>query len=505
MSPQPWRALIYNRVSSDPAERRISTASQDRENRAYCEQQGWEVVATVTDDDRSASRHASRSREGFEKVLRALDGSVWGRIDVLVTWEASRRERDLSVYVALRDRLEANGVRVAYKGRLYDMSRGDDRFTTGLDALLAEREAEEIRERILRSHRHSAQLGTPRGIPPYGYQRTYDPASGRMIGQVPDPVTSAVVKRIVRRILAGDSLYAIVADLNRAGVPTPRAYRNELVGRDGTTAGWSTSNMRQMLAKQSLIGIRIHRGLPVGEATWDPIVDPGDWQRVQQILNDPLRVTHRGVVPQYLLSGIALCGVCGAQLRQLRHKGRETYRCEGLTKTSPRGHVSRGREVLDRFVERPLLRRLSRPDVLELFAAPAEQSAVAEAQQELASLEARLAEFQVSAAEGGLSPASFGAIEARLLERIAEVRARAVPREVPRPVLELAAGNAVELWERWGSEPGGMLRKRQVVRALLRIRVHRAKAGVRGFDPTTVELVWRGASGASGGVQERSQ
>lgn len=510
MSPDPHsrrsRALIYNRVSSDPSDQRISTASQDRENRAYCDEQGWEVVATVTDNDRSASQFATRAREGYAQVLEALDGSVFGRVDILVTWEASRRERDLGVFVALRQRLEANGVLLAYKRRIYDMSRVDDRFATGLDALLAEREAHEIQQRILRSHRDSVTRGTPRGVVPYGYRREYDRATGRMIGQVPDPKTAGVVQGIVARILAGDTLYAIAADLNRRRVPTPRIHRRRQQGREVDELGiWSGTQIRHVLGKQSLMGVRSHHGLAVGEATWDPIVDPADWQRVQALLNDPERVTHRGVAPEYLLSGIATCGVCGAWLRPFTNRGRATYRCEGLTKTGPKGHVSRGREALDRFVERPLLRRIQRKDFLANFAPEDGDDGVATAKVELANLQARLAEFEESAGTpGGISAAAFARIEARLLPQIEEARARAVPRSVPGPLLELAAGDPVALWERWTGEPGGLQRKRQVVRALMRIRVDRSTLprGSRAFDAASVVLSWRG-SGSSGGPGER--
>ncbi|HVL85053.1 MAG TPA: recombinase family protein, partial [Pseudonocardia sp.] len=61
----PKRAIIYTRVSSDPSGRRVSVASQEAENRAFCQRQGWTVVDVVTDNDRSASRFAVQQREGY--------------------------------------------------------------------------------------------------------------------------------------------------------------------------------------------------------------------------------------------------------------------------------------------------------------------------------------------------------------------------------------------------------------------------------------------------------
>jgi site-specific DNA recombinase len=495
VSSEPLRALIYNRVSADPTGRRISTASQDEENRAFCASQGWSVVASVTDDDRSASRHATRARQGYAQVRDALAGQTLGRIDVLVCWEASRAGRDLDDYVALRRLCAEHAVLLAYRGKVYDLTEGSDRFSTGLDALVAERESEQIRDRILRSHRKSVEQGSPRGVIPYGYMRVYDRGTGHMTGQVPDPNTAPVVQEIVRRFLAGETLWRIASDLNARGVPSPRAYRLQSLGREGETAGWSNAAMRKMLTKHSLMGVRSHLGQAVGEASWEAIVSPADWAKVQQILADPARVPPRGVAASHLLSGIA---VCGAFLRVGPSHGVRVYRCVGLYQGASKGHVSRGVEPLDRFVERPLLRRLQRPDVLALLApANGDGGDVAAAQRELADLEARLDGFVVSAAEGGISPTALAAIEARLLPQIEDARARAVPRSLPPALLEVARPDAPAVWDRWGAEPGGLGKKRQVVRALLRVVVHRASVrGVRAFDASTVELSWRGSAAA---------
>jgi site-specific DNA recombinase len=113
---------------------------------------------------------------------------------VLVTWASSRNQRRLDGYVDLRELCVRHGVRLAYKGRIYDLTVGADRFQTGLDALLDERDAEEIRDGILRSHRASVAAG---GLE--GRSRTATPAPTcpglRRVGeQVPDPQTAPVVQ-----------------------------------------------------------------------------------------------------------------------------------------------------------------------------------------------------------------------------------------------------------------------------------------------------------------------
>jgi site-specific DNA recombinase len=487
------RALIYNRVSSDPSGRRVSVESQDTENHAFCERQGWTVAATVTDNDRSASRYAVKERDGYQQVRTALSGGRWGRIDVLVAWESSRAQRDLADYVQLRDLCSLHNVLFAYRGRVYDLSEGDDRFTTGLDALVDEREAERIRSRTLRGHRVSVEKGTPRGVTPYGYRREYNEHTGRMVAQVPDPDTSPVVKDIVSRILRGDTLYAIAQDLNGRGVLTPRGHLDVRQGRVPDRAGWSSSMIRNMLGKHSLMGVRAHLGVASGSGTWKPIVAPADWAEVQKILGDPRRARNpRGVKVRFLLSGIATCGVCGAWMRPLTNRGRPTYACAGVTPTSPKGHVSRSRPALDALVTARVVQRLADPGLLAGFARAraADDNQAAAVAQELADLHAQLAEYEHAALTAkGVQAASFARVTAGLSERIEDAQSRMVSAQsLPPAVLDLVGPDAAQ---RWANIQNDLLRQRQVVRALARVVVHRSSQprGVHGFDASSIELI----------------
>lgn len=468
----------------------MSVESQDTENRTWCERQGWDIAATITDNDRSATRFATKQREGFKTIWSGLDDGRWGRVDVLVTWASSRNQRRLDGYVDLRELCVKHGVRLAYKGRIYDLSVGADRFQTGLDALLDERDAEEIRDGILRSHRASVAAGRPRGSIPYGYTRTYLPGLRRIGEQVPDPATAPVVQGMVADVLAGVPLYRIAQRLNRDGVVTPQEMRDGRRGREVQRNGWSSSMIRNLLAKPSLMGMRAHRGVIVGEGTWEPIVSPADWQQVQTLLADPARSGNvHGREARWLLSGIATCGVCGAWLRPMRH-GRMLYVCAGVTPTAPKGHVARAQEPLDAYVTVAVVTRLSRPDALAAFATPHvsdDQSAALE--RELADARAQLAEYEASAGTpGGVSASAFARIEARLSGRIVELESRLAPRpQVPALVRAAAVPDAEARWD--GLDMAG---KRLVVRTLLEVTVLPVQQrGRRGFDPSLVQLVWR--------------
>lgn len=490
-----WRVVIYNRASADKAGQRVSVESQDAENRAWCEREGWQVVATVSDSNRSASRYAKRQREGYQQVLAGLADGRWGRVDALVLWESSRGERTVDGHVEMRALCQQVGVKLAYKGRILDMNDGDDRFTAGLDALLDEREAERARERTKRSHLASVRAGKPRSVVPYGYRREYAPGSGHMVKQVPDPATASVVTGIVADVLAGKTLYAIAQQLNRDGVRTPKQVRDERRKRPVGPGGWTSTIIRNLLRRRSLMGERTHNGVVTGPGTWEPIVSPRDWDAVQALLNDPHRVRHHGGREvRHLLSGIAECGVCGAWLRPMRNRDQMTYVCAGLTPTSPKAHVVRTAKPLEAFVVLHVVARLADPTLGGLLQQrDGGGDAVAAAiHAEIADLEAQLGDAKRAVMERTISFESFGEFEAQLRAGIAAARRRLSARvPLPAAVLEAAGPDAQEWWDSPRVQ-GDLELQRTVVRALVRVRVHRSVSrGVRGFDGSSVEVGWR--------------
>ena len=133
----PVDAVIYNRVwgLAAPEERR-STRDQERENRAWCKANGHNVIKVFTDEGISTSRLRKKTRDAWAELKDYLKPG-----HLLVCWEASRHSRDLAEFVTLRELCEQRGVKLAYKGRVYDIADGDDRFMSGLDSLISERES----------------------------------------------------------------------------------------------------------------------------------------------------------------------------------------------------------------------------------------------------------------------------------------------------------------------------------------------------------------------------
>ena len=251
------KAVIYARVSKDRRQLERSVDEQVAECREFCTAQGWEVASVHVDNDRSASRYSTKDRPAWDVLMGELS-----RYDVLVTWEASRATRNLEVYAELRRRCRDEGVLWAYSGRVYDLSRSDDAFMTGLEMLTAERSSDDTAKRIQRTVRSQAKAGKPHGRIPFGYAREYDPTTGALVRQVPHETEAPLIREMARRVLDGESLYSIAKDLSQRDVPRMRLNP------------WDTVRIKRVLTNPTIAGKRVYRGEVIGDADWEGIITP---------------------------------------------------------------------------------------------------------------------------------------------------------------------------------------------------------------------------------------
>jgi site-specific DNA recombinase len=149
---------------------------------------GVPVRKVFTDDGISASRYSSRARKDWQQLKTELRTG-----DMLVVWAASRSARDLEEFVELRNLCAELGVPFSYSGRVLDFTRGDDRFYGGLDALVAERESEQIKENVRRGKTSAAAAGHPSTRAPWGY-RTLPRKEGEPPRWERDPVEAPRIR-----------------------------------------------------------------------------------------------------------------------------------------------------------------------------------------------------------------------------------------------------------------------------------------------------------------------
>jgi DNA invertase Pin-like site-specific DNA recombinase len=402
----------------------------------------------LTDNDRSASRYATKDRPEYARLRDLL-----GPGDVLVMWEASRAQRDLTRYVELRDLCTERGVWWSYSGRVFDLGDGDDRFTTGLDALLAEKEAEQARTRIMRAHRANLAAGRPHGRLPYGYRVVRDERTGKAIGREPDPARAPLVREAARRVLDGHSLGSVVRWLESAD-----------------PVGWRVGKLTRLLGNPTLAGYRTHRGTVHGAGTWEPLLSDDELADLQALFAGA-RIGPRGLPPKHLLSGVAECGECGGPMWRRKGGTRkdgsawDIYECRD-------GCVARRKDIVDDAVCEVVEALLSDPAArAALAAAPGTDPGGAA---RLAELRQRLAAVEDQVVDGKIPAASGATLLTRLTEQIEAAEAAAGPAAPVVPVVrELAtAPDAVAVWRGLQVD-----RRREFLKAALLVRIDRTGKG----------------------------
>ncbi|NJC10603.1 DNA invertase Pin-like site-specific DNA recombinase [Micromonospora profundi] len=465
-------AVIYARVSEDDKKQRRSVGEQEQECRDAATEQTWSVAKVFVDNDRSASRYARKTREEYVKLLDYL---ATAHVDVLVMWESSRGGRELEGWAGLLNLCRRRGVRihVVTHHRTYDLDNPRDWRTLAEDGVDSAYESEKTRERILRSVRAKAASGKPHGKLLYGYRRTYDDR-GNFIAQVPHDEHAAVVQEAAKRVAAGEASYSIAQDFNARGIPTPR----------GGSTGWSLSQIGRMLKNPGYNGKRVHLGKIVGDADWPAIIDDETYALCRSILTDPKRKTQRDTAVRHLLSGAAVCDLCGGRMRVQKNRTHLAYVCHG------RFCVSVKTTVLEQFVVAVLMARLSRPDALDLLSPERDASSRQQAEQEARRKRERLDEWYAAAARDEISPAGLATIERKLLAEIEDAESRAQHVDVPPLVRDLVGPDPEQKWERLT-----IGQQREVVSLLLDLRVGKTYQGARSLDPARLgNSRWRGDS-----------
>lgn len=499
-------AREYLRVSRDRRGTGKSPDQQHAENELAVKDRGWTLYPSpYRDDDRSASRYATKERENFRQLLDDLEDGKF-EAEILVIWESSRGSRRTGEWVSLIELCEERGIRifVTTHGREYDPTNARDRRSMLEDAVDSEYESAKTSERIRRDVRAAAEQGRVHGKNLYGYRRVYDNGTGILDSIQRDPEQAPIVEEAARRVLAGEALYSIAKDFNRRGIPPRRPSRKE----HRKHLGWTPPAVKQMLATPSYAGKRQHRGKIVADGMWPPLIDPGVWEkRLMPLLHAPERKRTNDWPAKHLLAGIAVCGACGAAVRvgkqnagprkfdgdgkELPREKYHTYVCAGVPgKTG--FHVTMKEDHLDRVVTELVVARLERPDFLSTVG---RQDGSVDEERERIRLEITghqeyLDEVRnQAAARHDMSLLFDQEDRIRPLIDAAQRRLENLAGTDPK-VIELAASGRVR--DTWDSLP--LAGRRQVIRALMRPRIRpigKAWKGQRGINFDRVDPGWR--------------
>ncbi|MGY6019523.1 recombinase family protein [Streptomyces spinosirectus] len=505
-----FEAYLYGRASRDPNKRGDSVEDQLGWGRGLCQTHNWPIVYEFKDTGLSASRHAKRARDDFEDLLEAIEDTPArpGVTRIVVAYEASRYYRDLEAYVRLRAACLNAGVLLCYKGTVYDLSRSDDRKATAQHAIDAEAEADDIRDRNLRTAKRTAAAGDPHGRLLFGYARDYEVVNGqlRCVRQYEHPKTGKYVYQSLQHIDQGRSVASLIRWLNS---------QKDAARADGRP--WNTRNVRLMLLNRAYLGERKNKG-DWRTAAWPAIKGletPSGralFNRVTAILTAPDRTMQRGSAPSHLLTRIALCGNCGDHaflMQQPDRHGTTRLRCAEKRDTNIR------EEVLDAFVEAAVMRWFSQKKAAMAALVPDDVDAEAKveaAQRRINGYEEQLAEARSLAEEFNeatgrfrLSAASLASMESRLLPKLEQARKELQTTTGVSPLL-LSLLNAPDPYVVWNGASGAdglpampaltVEQKREVIRSVVTVRLNKSRTpGLRTLEPGRITLSFVGEPG----------
>lgn len=450
-------AVVYVRISQDRTGEEAGVERQREDCLRRANERGWNVVGVHTDNDISAA--GKRKRPGFEAVLADVES---GRAQVVIAWALDRLQRnrrdELRLYELCRDREVALSL---VNGAELDFSTAAGRFVADVLGSSARMEVEMKADRQRRAQEQAAHAGKRvGGRRPFGFQQD---------GMTVIPTEAEALREGYSLLLSGVPLGGVARRWNAAGLTT---------GQGGV---WRHDNVRSVLRSPRYAGFRSYNGAIVAAAKWPALVPEETWMAAEAVLRDPSRrrAPHGG---RRLLSGLALCGVCGSTV----HAGGSAhrygmYRCSGSY-----GHVNRMSEPVDDYVGRLVTGRLAMPDAAELLH-DQDRPDVDALRGEATALRARLESIAVEFADGDLTAAQLRAATARLRARLSEAEsklAHAGRVSVLGPLV--GAQDVVAAWA--GLETD---RRRAVIDALMVVTLHPPGRGTRTFRPESVGIAWK--------------
>ena len=284
----PRTAVAYARYSS-AGQRDVSIEQQLADIRAFAKREGYTIVHEYADHARSGFKNAS-ARSAFQSMMSAAES---GSFDTVLAWKVDRFGRNREDSAIYKGKLRRFGVRVLYAMEpIPEGSAGV--LLEGMLEATAEWYSRQLSENVTRGMMDNAHRCLFNGTKIIGYVRGSD---GRY---ALDPDQAAVVRQIFGLYTAGYSAARVCRILNDHGVKTSRG------------CSWQPETILRIINNERYTGvyiwgdIRVPGGMPA-------IIDQSTFQEAQRMKRKTARHVEQGAV-DYLLTGKAYCGHCGAAM-----------------------------------------------------------------------------------------------------------------------------------------------------------------------------------------------
>lgn len=366
------RCAIYARVSTDLQREANTIASQLRLLPEHATKQGWTIVETYVDN--GFSGETIEGRPAFVRLM--LDASE-RLFDVVLVIDLDRlsRSKKSEVGAVIYDQFRENKVKLATPSQgLIDLDDEDQDLLAGIKREMSKWEKRKIVARMHRGKVEAARQGRRFGsIDPYGLVWTPDPSNPRGGAYLIVPDEAAIVRRMYDLGEQGMGTAMIAWTLTEEGHRTRPMKRKN---RPGGSGPWPNNSVRKILRSTTYYGeFRTFKGadtsivIPVA-----PIITRAQWDRVQTAMDRRVPDQKWQHSREYLLSGLARCGVCGSAMWVVNarpgHGKHSYYRCSStnawrkMRMSGPCGNKHHRTDRVDALVWGQLAQVLADPELL---------------------------------------------------------------------------------------------------------------------------------------------
>lgn len=304
------RCVLYVRISQS-TEESVSIDSQIKSGEAYAAARGWKVVGVYKDEGVSATHNRPEQRKGWQELL-----SSRASYDAIVIWKVDRLARRVIDFLNANEAVKERGAGIVAVEDPLDMTTAQGEAFATMLAVFGQMEAATIRARVTAARDYLLRSGRyVGGAVLYGYRAVPNPGGPGYV-LVHDEVQIGYVREMVRRTVAGLSLYSTTKWLDEVGAPTKTGVEKwsyntvDHVVRHPLLAGMVPHNPGHVSKGRGEDVVRDEDGLPIVDE-YLAIMPVNQWRAMQAKLAEPsarrqpraMRRQHSGV-----LSGLMWCG-----------------------------------------------------------------------------------------------------------------------------------------------------------------------------------------------------
>lgn len=387
--------------------------------------EGWEALPHRYDD--GGFTGANTDRPALKRLLADIEA---GEVDCVVVYKVDRLSRSLMDFAKLLALFDQKNITFVSTTQNFNTTNSMGRLTLNILLSFAqfEREmiAERTRDKMAAARKRGKWLGSR---PPYGYLGDHDKKQLVVCEEEAERV-----RTMFRMYLRLGSVNAVAKRINDLGW-MKKGYRAK-TGRVTPPRKYRDKDVHSILRNVTYLGKVEFKG-EIYEGEHEAIVSEELFARVQSVLSSKAcgRGRRRGRNPEYLLQGIAWCGLCDKRITTTAGRGRnkEVYRYYVCSNRGRKGrdgcdHPRLGAEELEQLVVSRVKARCTDPLLREEIVARMEVGRV-EAMAAITSERGRIVADEAKLhAEGRMLMDAIGSetgTQGKLLaERIGEIEAQ---------------------------------------------------------------------------------